>query len=177
MSCDEDPLALRLFGLILMATSLARTAIWAYATLKPPLVHEPLDRASIWSGLALSAFPALVYVVAFAIAGVSPRASLAVYPTANSARSVNRESRRPRAARLDKTGASRQPWPVLTSARRLRREARTTPTQHRTDNLHAGRSSPRCVISPRMMQRAHCRPIQYVPAHGGHVYRCHGERV
>lgn len=79
MSCDEDPLALRLFGLILMATSLARTAIWAYATLKPPLVHEPLDRASIWSGLALSAFPALVYVVAFAIAGVSPRASLAVY--------------------------------------------------------------------------------------------------
>ena len=33
-----------------------RTAIWAYATLRPSLIHEPLDRASIWSGLALSVF-------------------------------------------------------------------------------------------------------------------------
>ena len=50
----EDPLALRLFGLILMATSVTRTAIWAYATQRPSLIHEPLDRASIRSGLALS---------------------------------------------------------------------------------------------------------------------------
>ena len=35
----EDPLALRLFGLILMGTSVARTAIWAYAAHKPSLVH------------------------------------------------------------------------------------------------------------------------------------------
>jgi uncharacterized membrane protein len=53
----EDPLALRLFGLVLMGTSVARTAIWAYATQRPFLVQEPLDRASIRSGLALSAFP------------------------------------------------------------------------------------------------------------------------
>ena len=78
----EDPLALRLFGLILMGTSVARTAIWAYATQRPSLIHEPLDRASIRSGLALSVFPVVVYVVAFAIAGVSPQASLAVYASA-----------------------------------------------------------------------------------------------
>ena len=75
----EDPLALRMFGLILMGTSIARTAIWAYATRRPSLIPEPLDRASIWSGLALSAFPVVIYIVAFAIAGVSPQASLAVY--------------------------------------------------------------------------------------------------
>jgi len=79
---SEDPLALRLFGLILMATSVTRTAIWAYATQRPSLVHEPLDRASIRSGLALSVFPLLVYIAAFAIAAVSPQASLTVYASA-----------------------------------------------------------------------------------------------
>jgi uncharacterized membrane protein len=74
----EDTFALRMFGLILIGTSVARTAIWAYATLRPS-VHEPLDRASVRSGLALSAFPVVIYVIAFAIAGVSPPASLAVY--------------------------------------------------------------------------------------------------
>jgi uncharacterized membrane protein len=75
----EDPLALRMFGLILMGTSVTRTAIWAYTTRRPSLLHEPLDRASIRSGLALSAFPVAVYIIAFAIARVSPQASLAVY--------------------------------------------------------------------------------------------------
>lgn len=73
----EDSLALRLFGLILIGTSVARTAIWAYATLRPSLIHELLDRASIWSGLALSVFPVAVYIIAFAIAGVSSQAHLA----------------------------------------------------------------------------------------------------
>jgi uncharacterized membrane protein len=77
-----DPVALRLFGLILMATSVTRTAIWAYATLVPSVVHEPIDRASIWSGLALSVFPLVVYAVAFGVAGVSAGASLAVYASA-----------------------------------------------------------------------------------------------
>ncbi len=75
----EDALALRVFGLILIGTSATRTAIWAYATQRPFLVHEPLDRASIRSGLALSVFPVVIYLIAFAIAGVSPQASLAVY--------------------------------------------------------------------------------------------------
>jgi uncharacterized membrane protein len=65
----QDPLALRMFGLILMATSITRTAIWVYATRRPSVVHERLDRASFWSGLALSVFPLVIYVVAFAIAG------------------------------------------------------------------------------------------------------------
>jgi hypothetical protein len=68
-----------MFGLILIGTSVARTAIWAYATHRPELIHERLDRASIRSGLALSAFPVIVYLIAFAVARVSPQASLAVY--------------------------------------------------------------------------------------------------
>jgi uncharacterized membrane protein len=78
----QDPLALRMFGLILMATSLTRTAIWVYATRSPSVVHEPIDRASFWSGLALSVFPLVIYAAAFAIAGVSTGASLAVYASA-----------------------------------------------------------------------------------------------
>jgi uncharacterized membrane protein len=78
----QDPLALRMFGLILIATSVTRTAIWLYATLRPSVMHEPLDRASFWAGLALSVFPLVIYVVAFAVAGVSAGASLAVYASA-----------------------------------------------------------------------------------------------
>jgi uncharacterized membrane protein len=78
----QDPLALRMFGLILMATSVTRSAIWVYATLRPSVIHEPLDRPSFWSGLALSAFPLVIYAAAFAIAGVSTGASLAVYASA-----------------------------------------------------------------------------------------------
>ena len=78
----EDKLALRMFGLILMATSVTRTAIWVYATLRPSVVHEPIDRASFWSGLALSVFPLVIYIAAFALAGVSAGASLAVYASA-----------------------------------------------------------------------------------------------
>ena len=61
---------------------MARTVIWVYAVQKPSLVHKPLDRLSFWSGLALSVFPVVIYVVAFAIARVSPPASLAVYASA-----------------------------------------------------------------------------------------------
>jgi uncharacterized membrane protein len=78
----QDPVALRMFGLILMATSLTRTAIWVYATRRPSVVHDPIDRASYWSGLALSVFPLVIYAVAFAIAGTSTGASLAVYASA-----------------------------------------------------------------------------------------------
>jgi uncharacterized membrane protein len=78
----EDPVALRLFGLILIGTSVARTAIWAYATVRRPLLYEPLGRAAIRSGLVLSVFPVAVYVVALVIAPTSPQASLAVYASA-----------------------------------------------------------------------------------------------
>jgi len=78
----QDTLALRIFGLILIATSLSRTIIWVYATRRPSVVHDPIDRASYWSGLALSVFPLVIYVAAFAVAGVSTGASLAVYASA-----------------------------------------------------------------------------------------------
>ena len=78
----QDPLALRMFGLILIATSLSRTIIWVYATRRPSVVHDPIDRPSYWSGLALSVFPLVIYAVAFALAGTSTGASLAVYASA-----------------------------------------------------------------------------------------------
>jgi uncharacterized membrane protein len=81
-SYHQDVVALHMFGLILMATSLTRTIIWLYATLRPSVVHDPIDRASFWSGLALSVFPLVIYAVAFAIAGTSTGASLAVYASA-----------------------------------------------------------------------------------------------
>jgi hypothetical protein len=46
--------------------------------------HIGLRRSprAFWSGLALSAFPLVIYGAAFAIAGVSTGASLAVYASA-----------------------------------------------------------------------------------------------
>ena len=46
------------------------------------MVHDPIDRGSYWTGLALSVFPLVIYAAAFAIAGTSTGASLAVYASA-----------------------------------------------------------------------------------------------
>jgi len=79
---SPGPLALRMFGLILIATSLSRTIIWVYATPRPSVVYDPIGRGSLWSGLALSVFPLVIHVAAFAVAGVSTGASLAVCASA-----------------------------------------------------------------------------------------------
>jgi uncharacterized membrane protein len=75
----NDPVALRLYGLLLVAIALTRLAIWVYATGRPHLLFVPTDSRSRWLGIVVAAGPAAIYAVAFAIAKTSPIASLLIY--------------------------------------------------------------------------------------------------
>jgi uncharacterized membrane protein len=76
---DTEPVALRIYGLLLVAIALMRVVIWVYATKRPHLLWQRLDERQRRAGLALGAVPGLVYLLAFLVARSAPRVSLAIY--------------------------------------------------------------------------------------------------
>jgi uncharacterized membrane protein len=76
---DREPLALRIYGLVLLAIAVMRVAIVLYATSRPHLLWQPLDDRQPRAGLALAVFPGLVYLLAILVAAAAPGASLAIY--------------------------------------------------------------------------------------------------
>jgi uncharacterized membrane protein len=76
---DRDPVALRIYGVLLLAIAITRLAIWWYATGRPLLLVAPIDARSRWAGVLIVAVPAAAYVVAIAIADVAPTASFDIY--------------------------------------------------------------------------------------------------
>jgi hypothetical protein len=50
-----------------------------YATGRPQLLHAPTDSHTRWLGIVAAAAPGAVYGIAFAIAKISPAASLLIY--------------------------------------------------------------------------------------------------
>jgi uncharacterized membrane protein len=76
---DRDPVALRMYGFMLLAIALTRLFIWLYATNRPHLLHEPMDRRSRSLGVLLTMVPAAIYVLAILIAERAPTASLVIY--------------------------------------------------------------------------------------------------
>jgi len=54
---DREPAALRIYGLILSAIAVMRTAIWLYATHRPQLLWKRLDQRQRRAGLALTVTP------------------------------------------------------------------------------------------------------------------------
>jgi uncharacterized membrane protein len=76
---DQEPQALRIYGLILVATSAMRTVTWLYVTLRPHLLWQPLDDRQRRAGLALTVFPGLAYLLAILVAVVTPVVSLVIY--------------------------------------------------------------------------------------------------
>jgi uncharacterized membrane protein len=75
----EDSVALRLYGLLLVAISASRLLMWLYATSRPNLLFDKIDHRSRIVGILAAVIPGVVYGVGIAIAGVSPVAALAVY--------------------------------------------------------------------------------------------------
>lgn len=75
----KDPVALRIYGLLLVTIALTRLGIWAYATGRPRLLFVPTDRRSRRLGMAVPACTGAIYAFAFAIAGAFPTASLLIY--------------------------------------------------------------------------------------------------
>lgn len=76
---EHEPVALRIYGLLLVAIAVMRVVIWLYATNRPHLLWEPLDDRQRRAGLALNLYPGLIYLVAFLIAKAAPGVSLAIY--------------------------------------------------------------------------------------------------
>jgi len=75
----REPTALHIYGLVLLAISVMRVVIWWYATSRPHLLWQRLDARQRRAGLALAAFPALIYLLAILVAAAAPTLSLLIY--------------------------------------------------------------------------------------------------
>ena len=76
---EQEPVALRIYGLLLVLIALMRVVIWLYATNRPHLLWQRLDHRQRRAGLALTLSPGLVYLLAFLVARTAPGLSLAIY--------------------------------------------------------------------------------------------------
>ena len=76
---DTEPVALRIYGLLLVAIAVMRVVMWLYATNRPHLLWQRLDARQRRTGLALGVFPGLVYLLAFLVAKGAPGVSLLIY--------------------------------------------------------------------------------------------------
>jgi uncharacterized membrane protein len=76
---DQEPVALRIYGLLLVLIALMRAVIWLYATNRPHLLWQLPDARQRRAGLAINLYPALIYLVAFLVAKTSPGLSLMIY--------------------------------------------------------------------------------------------------
>jgi uncharacterized membrane protein SpoIIM required for sporulation len=71
--------ALRIYGLLLVAIAVMRVVIWLYAINRPQLLWQPLDERQRRAGLASGVLPGLVYLLAFLVARSAPGVSLLIY--------------------------------------------------------------------------------------------------
>jgi uncharacterized membrane protein len=78
----RESVALSLYGFLLLLIALTRLAVWLYATNRPHLLHEPIDRRAKTVGVLIVAIPAAVYLLAIGLADSAPDASLAIYAAA-----------------------------------------------------------------------------------------------
>lgn len=76
---DREPVGLRIYGVVLLLIALTRLTVWLYATNRPHLLFEPVDRRTRTAGALLVAIPAAIYTVAILISEAAPGASLAIY--------------------------------------------------------------------------------------------------
>ena len=76
---SQEPLALRLYGVVLIAATVMRLLLFWYVIRRPALLwpDQSTERAGI--GLAIAAAPILVYALAMIVAEASPTASICLY--------------------------------------------------------------------------------------------------
>jgi uncharacterized membrane protein len=76
---DTWPVALELYGFLLLAISATRIWIFWYGTGHPHLLYEPTDPRSRRLGALIVVIPAVAYGAAVVLADASPRTSLWIY--------------------------------------------------------------------------------------------------
>jgi len=75
----DEPIALHLYGVVLIATALLRWLLYAYLMRRPSLLWEPPGTKRRRVGALLAGAPILVYLVAMLVAVVAPTVSLLLY--------------------------------------------------------------------------------------------------
>ena len=75
----DEPIALHLYGLVLIAASLARVGMYQTVSKRTALLWDPSTARARRIGLAISAAPIILYLVAMLLAGLAPTVSLVVY--------------------------------------------------------------------------------------------------
>jgi uncharacterized membrane protein len=78
---DTEPVALRIYGLLLVVIAVMRVVIWLYATNRPHLLWQRPDANQRRAGLVLNLYPGLIYLLAFLVARTAPGISLLIYAT------------------------------------------------------------------------------------------------
>jgi uncharacterized membrane protein len=78
---DTEPVALRIYGLLLVVIAVMRVVIWLYATNRPHLLWQRPDAHQRRAGLVLNLYPGLIYLLAFLVARTAPGISLLIYAT------------------------------------------------------------------------------------------------
>jgi uncharacterized membrane protein len=76
---DRDPVGLRMYGLVLLLIAVTRLAVWLYATNRPHLLFELINRRARTKGAVIATVPAVLYTFAILISETSPTAGLAIY--------------------------------------------------------------------------------------------------
>jgi uncharacterized membrane protein len=79
---DRDPVAIRMYGSILVAIAVVRVAMWLYATKRSRLLYHPIDQRVRKAGILIIAVPGTIYAIALAIASAAPGVSVIIYAAA-----------------------------------------------------------------------------------------------
>lgn len=75
----DEPLALHLYGAVLIAVSVMRISLYWYVSRRPALLWEPISVRERRIGIALTGVPMLFYAFAMLIADAAHQLSLLVY--------------------------------------------------------------------------------------------------
>jgi len=75
----SDAVALRIYSILLIAIALTRLGMWIYATGRTHLLHGPIDVQFRRAGIVIAAGPALAYLVAFAVADITPTGAMVIF--------------------------------------------------------------------------------------------------
>jgi uncharacterized membrane protein len=76
---EREPVALRMYGVLLFLIAVTRLFVWVYATKRPHLLFDPIDRRTRTVVVLMVGVSAVLNALAIVIAQGAPVASLAIY--------------------------------------------------------------------------------------------------
>jgi uncharacterized membrane protein len=75
----DEPIALHLYGVVMIIATLMRVILYWYVMRRPKLLWPDVSTGNARLGLALTVCPIAIYLLAMAVAGVSPTLSVMLY--------------------------------------------------------------------------------------------------